>query len=505
MDSTVGSRARSRTSLAIGGAILLAGLAGCGDDLGIIPDAAPVDAPAAPVWPAEVTDNSCEDFASWAVGSYVLQSNYWNKSLCPGTQCMEVNTATGAFSVTTGAAPCGDTVASYPNVLYGCSFGNCSPNSMLPMPVGLVSSLKSSWSWSIAKAPNDQFNVAYDIWFCPDNNCGASGFPKGLELMIWLDYQNVHGWKEHLGIVNIAGHNWDVWLADMLVGGASDAWTYLTYMLRDPMPKSVTDLDLNAFFKDAQDRGKVKPNWYLYAIQAGTELRTGGIPFTNNSFSVTLNGTTPSTVPIPPKAPSCDGGAPTATGGLQVSDAYVTAGPLHGYGSAWTWVGANSKAIACAAPTCSGLVNKGEAVSCSPPIGPSAICTAGTVTADPTYNSVAGVGFNLNEDRAVDGGVATLGTVTIPNTLNVAVQRTGNSGGNNSLRVQLTDVNDVAYCYGGALNSPIPVGKLNTKCWNNQGDAATPSTQFKKIDVIVPSSAATDLEFSYCLTDVSIQ
>ena len=39
---------------------------------------------------------------------------------------MSMNSATGAFSVTQGPS-CGDTVASYPNVRYGCAFGNCSP------------------------------------------------------------------------------------------------------------------------------------------------------------------------------------------------------------------------------------------------------------------------------------------------------------------------------------------------------------------------------------------
>ena len=48
------------------------------------------------------------------VGSYIVETDYWNQSGCPGTQCMTVNTTTGAFSVTQGP-DCGDTVASYPN------------------------------------------------------------------------------------------------------------------------------------------------------------------------------------------------------------------------------------------------------------------------------------------------------------------------------------------------------------------------------------------------------
>ncbi len=112
MDST--AHAFSRTSLARAGVLLLGGLAACG---GISSRSASPDAALPPVWPDEVTVSSCEDFATTAVGSYVISSNYWNKATCPGTQCMKVNTQTGAFSVTDGPPACGDSVASYPNVL----------------------------------------------------------------------------------------------------------------------------------------------------------------------------------------------------------------------------------------------------------------------------------------------------------------------------------------------------------------------------------------------------
>ena len=60
-------------------------------------------------------------------------------------------------------------------------------------------------------------------------------------------------------------------------------------MIQAPMVTSVTNLDLNAFFQDAVSRGYVQNSWYLYAIQAGDELRTGGLPYNNNSFSVLNN------------------------------------------------------------------------------------------------------------------------------------------------------------------------------------------------------------------------
>jgi hypothetical protein len=522
METTAGLNPASRMSLVRAGFDLLAGLAACG---GMGQPPTEVDAALPPVWPAEVTVNTCEDFASVGVGSYVISSNYWNKVTCPGTQCMEINTATGAFSVTEGPPPCGDNVASFPNVLYGCSYGNCSPKTILPLPVTSVRQLTSSWDFSVGGTSSDRWNVAYDIWFCPDDNCGASGFPKGLELMIWLDVKNARGWKDHLGTAKLAGYEWDVWVADMAAGGALDSWGYMDYIARPATMTSVKNLDLHAIVQDAVARGYVKSSWYLYAVQAGMEVRTGGMPFNSNSYSLTINGVTPSTAPLPYEGPSCDGGVPTAEGQLSVDDNYVTAGSLHGYGTAGTWVGTDSDAIACGTPTCT--VRPEGGISCSPPFPPSALCTAGSITADSTYHSVAWVGFNLNQDKAAaggadgldggadgldggaagaDGGVAIpLGTITIPSSITVSVTKSGTLTGNSSLRAQLTDVNGTDYCYGGPMTDAIPITKFNTACWNNTGEFATSSTAFRTLEVIVPSSASTEQEFAYCITNVTVQ
>jgi cellulose 1,4-beta-cellobiosidase len=550
---------RSWTSLALGTAMLATGLAACGSDSGAkfrpdgglqseagVPEAgAPLDvsvASEAGRFPAEVTVSTCQDFANVPVGSYIVQSDYWNKSACPGTQCMDIDKATGAFTVTQGPAACGNTVASYPNVLYGCAFGNCSPGSLLPMQVSTLSTVTSSWDFHVGGTVSDQYDVAYDIWFCPDEGCGPSGFANGTELMIWLDYKNVTGWQNDLGPVTLAGHNWEVWQATM--GSSPSSWTYLAYMIQPSTVTSVADLDLGAFFRDAAARGIIQNSWYLYAIQAGNELRTGAIPYDSNSFSVSINGVTPSTTPVAVTGgPSCDGGVPTAEGSLKVNNNYVSAGPLHGYAAAWTWVGAGSNAIACAAPACTApgslqvtaILNNGvspltaEPVSCSPAFAPSALCTAGTVTGDPTYNQVAGVGFNLNQDLTggtVDGGVAVdggvdsdggvavdsgaaggVGAINIGTSITVSLAKSGTLAGNSALRLQLTDVNNNFYCYGGTLQSgvPIPIGRFNTQCWSNAGQFAKPSTLFKRVDVLVPGTASTEEPFAFCLSDVVVE
>src|ERR1700685_256264 len=89
---------------------------------------------------------SCALQDSVNVGSYVVETDYWNPVTCPGTQCVDINDVTGAFTVTEGPS-CGSTVASYPNVLYGSSFGETSPGSALPMQVSALTRVVSSWSF----------------------------------------------------------------------------------------------------------------------------------------------------------------------------------------------------------------------------------------------------------------------------------------------------------------------------------------------------------------------
>jgi hypothetical protein len=156
------------------------------------------------------------------------------------------------------------------------------------------------------------------------------------------------------------------------------------------------------------------------------------------------------------------------------------------------------------------------------------------VTADPTYNQVAGVGFNINQGiggdgtagidggtasidggTSIDGGLASfdgggsgsVGTITIGTSLTVSVEKSGTLPGNSALRVQVMDANNNFYCYSGKLNSgvAIPVGAFNTKCWDNSGKFATPSTRFKRVDVLVPGAASSDEAFAFCLTNVSVE
>lgn len=254
------------------------------------------------------TVSSCGAFDDYTVGSYVIENDDYNSAQCPGTQCITVNETTGAFTVTQGpTCPSDDgglngATGSYPNTLYGTSYGVTSPNSVLPEQVSAITSATSSWSFSVGGTSTDAWDVAYDIWFCPNapsssDACGGtSGFAGGTELMIWADYQNTGGYEYDLGPTTLPdGSIWERWTFTQSSDG--NTWTYLAYLpksLPSSSPVSLTNLNLLEFFDDAEtlsdDAGTtfLQSSWYLYAVQAGIETRVGGMPFVNNSFSVSI-------------------------------------------------------------------------------------------------------------------------------------------------------------------------------------------------------------------------
>ncbi len=249
----------------------------------------------------DVIVNTCALFQSVPIsmGPYMVQTDYWNNGSCPGTQCMNIDTTTGAFSVTQGPTCGANTVGSYPDIMYGSAFGGSSPPPCaLPAAISTLTCVTSDWNFSVSQT--GVWDVAYDIWFCPDNTCGAAGFSGGAEMMIWLKYTS-HGWEYDQGSATISGMPWEVWQWNQ--GSGSVTWNYIGY-LSNAQTTSVTGLDIKAFIGDAISRGYIQPSWYLYAVEAGIEIQNGAVPFTSNSFSVSVNACSPTPSPTGTPTPT---------------------------------------------------------------------------------------------------------------------------------------------------------------------------------------------------------
>src|SRR5665213_1362780 len=84
------------------------------------------------------TISTCAPFKNVTIGPYIIQTNFWNHN-CPGTQCVDIDDQTGAFTVTQNTPVCPD-VSSYPSAVYGRAWGLNTAQSALPC---LLNSLQS--------------------------------------------------------------------------------------------------------------------------------------------------------------------------------------------------------------------------------------------------------------------------------------------------------------------------------------------------------------------------
>ncbi len=222
--------------------------------------------------------------------SYYVQTNYWNLDSnptttptpqCPfpqATQCVSINNTTGDFTVTSGNFECGNTVMSYPSIVYGCqASGSCSPGTNLPIEVSSLTCVTSNWT--ISPTNTGYWDAAYDIWFCPSTNLND----HSAELMIWMDYMpgTGPGGSPQASNVTINGQSWNI--NEGYVG-----WNYIAYMANSPITQFNNE-NLLAFFQDSVTRGYIQSTWYLGAIEAGIELRNGGVPFSSSGFSANVN------------------------------------------------------------------------------------------------------------------------------------------------------------------------------------------------------------------------
>jgi len=250
------------------------------------PTAAPSSTPV--TWPGQTT-STCSQFQNVNVSPYTVETNYWDSSVCPSTQCVNINNVTGAFSILQGpTCPSSSKVGSYPNIFFGNELNTISPNSsILPKQVSTLTSVTSSWNFTPGGTPSDQWDIAYDVWFCPNNTCPGAWPCNGTEMMIWVDYLGLSGYQSPVGgPISVGGEQWQLW--NQTGGGGTNTWTELSYLNLNPSAAPLNNLNILTFIQDAVSKGLIQPSWYLYSIPAGIEIRKGGVPFTSNSFSVSI-------------------------------------------------------------------------------------------------------------------------------------------------------------------------------------------------------------------------
>ena len=181
--------------------------------------------------------------------------------------------------VTSGARRAGPEPVAFPNIFRGCSWGVCSPDGALPLPVSRLGALVTSWS--TRQTRRGVWDAAYDIWFAR-HRC-VSGQDAGAEVMIWL---NSHGLRTGRGrVVRIDHRRWR--LVHWRTGLGGRHWNYLRFALVGG-GTSIRRLSIGPFIALARRYRLIRPGWWLTSVEAGFEIWRGGAGLRTTGFSVRL-------------------------------------------------------------------------------------------------------------------------------------------------------------------------------------------------------------------------
>jgi len=185
------------------------------------------------------------------------------------------------FAVTSsGAHHAGREPVAFPNIFYGCSWGVCSPDTILPRRLSRLRDPVTSWS--TAGHPPGQWDVAYDIWFArrPHTN----GQDYGVEIMLWLRTNGL-GRPDAAHSLLIDRRRWQLehWITRRPT--SSGSWPLIIFRMVRPHG-SVRHLALMPFFRRVEALGLLHRSWWLTAVEAGFEVWRGGAGLRTTSFWV---------------------------------------------------------------------------------------------------------------------------------------------------------------------------------------------------------------------------
>jgi hypothetical protein len=122
-----------------------------------------------------------------------------------------------------------------------------------------------------------RYNLAFDVWFSPSSSAlSYQDRADDTEIMIWLAQPGIV--QACTYTTRIEGTDWCVragWTGE----GGDSPWERVTFEARRTAlgALSVSGLRLNPFFENAIRAGMLTPGKWLYAIDLGNELYTGGV------------------------------------------------------------------------------------------------------------------------------------------------------------------------------------------------------------------------------------
>jgi len=164
------------------------------------------------------------------------------------------------------AASAGPENGAWPDIFAGCSYGVCSPGTVLPRR---WTRLRPRISLTVRIVPAGRWDAGLDIWF--GKTPATSGQATGAEMMIWLAQRGVAGRGCQPAV--LAGHRWCY--QHWVTGHDGRHWNYILFRHATTI-SGVRRLSLRPFFDRAARLGLLSRSDYLWSVQAGEEIWDDG-------------------------------------------------------------------------------------------------------------------------------------------------------------------------------------------------------------------------------------
>lgn len=169
------------------------------------------------------------------------------------------------------------------------SFTNIQANAGVNQQLSAISSIESSWFWTIDFSETPVADVAYDMF-----TADSAGGSATNEIMIWLaNYQagpisfefNAEGQAIPIASdISIAGFTWNLYNGS---NGANAVWSFLPAT----SGQTITDFSANImeFFDYLIENEGLSSSQFLITFQAGTEATSGAATLTTTSYTTTIS------------------------------------------------------------------------------------------------------------------------------------------------------------------------------------------------------------------------
>jgi len=226
-------------------------------------------------YPSATVDSDNDGQINW-----VIEPNLWNVVGGTGKVTMSWNDSTGlsvAIHLTNIVQENSNGwVNAYPEIWYGAKTWNSlgpANDGPIPLPRKLseLNDFSTTVSYSITVLDtNLPYDFCFETWLVRDTTRDRRVRRDEVELMIWLDYYDLHGAGTNIGTVIIDGKEYEIWRS----GSCGDGWEYFAFLPKTHSKSGTVTIKWGPFIREAMKYSD-RPDWpnlYVSSIELGSEF-----------------------------------------------------------------------------------------------------------------------------------------------------------------------------------------------------------------------------------------